>query len=135
MENIALYHQTGLAMGLAAALLLLQVLVADVAGVLAKHTPGEMPAVDHSKFHFRSTRAFSNMNETIAVFILFALIGILSGANAVWLSRFAWVYLLARSAYAICYWMNWKLARSVMFGFSVLGLIGLGIVMAGGLMH
>lgn len=135
MENIALYHNTGLAMGLAGGIIFLQLLVADIAGMRVPHIPGAPIEVDHKSFLFRSHRALGNMNESIAVFILFTLVGILSGADPVWLGRFALGYAGGRAAYMLCYWFNFKMARSVFFGISLLALLGLGVVMTGGLLH
>jgi len=133
MENIALYHLTGLAMGAAGGLLLLQLLVADVTGFRGSHTPGATVTADHDNFLFRASRAHANMNESIAIFILFTLVGILSGADPVWLGRFALAYVALRAAYMLCYWFNIKTARSICFILSLLALLGLGIIMVGGL--
>ncbi|MBL1430354.1 MAG: MAPEG family protein [Robiginitomaculum sp.] len=132
MQDIAIYHQTGVAAAAAAFILFLSLLVADVAGVIAKKTPGDIAKADHSSFLFRSNRALGNMNESIAIFIIFALIGILSGADAKWLAYFAWVYVGARFAYLFCYWLNIKLVRSLCFGISLIGLGGMGYVMVRG---
>jgi uncharacterized MAPEG superfamily protein len=134
MESIVAYHMTGLAMGAAGALLLLQLLVADVAGMKVSRTPGAPIEPDHESFLFRASRAIGNMNESVSIFIIFTLVGILSAADPLWLGRIAWVYVIARTAYMLCYWLNIKLMRSVFFGVSLVSLLGLGAVMAGGLM-
>ncbi len=135
MENIAAYHLTGLAMGAAGGLLLLQLLVADIAGMRVPHIPGAPIKPDHKNFLFRASRALGNMNESISIFILFTVVGILSGADPVWLGRLAVIYVAMRTAYMLCYWLNIKLARSACFGGALLALIGLGVVMTGGLLH
>ena len=135
MENIAMFHTTGLAMGMAGGLLFLQLLVADMASIKGAHKPGAPIEANHDSFLFRSSRALANMNESIAIFILFTIVGILSGADPLWLGRFALFYVAARAAYMVCYWFNIKLARSVCFGLSALALLGLGVVMTGGLIH
>lgn len=135
MEEIAAYHQTGLAMGIAGGLLFLQLLVTDLAGWRAGHTPGAPVPANHDHFIFRATRSTANMNESVAIFILFTLIGILSKSDPLWLGRMATLYVTMRGAYMLCYWFNIKLARSVFFGISLLALLGLGIVMVGGLVH
>ncbi len=135
MENIAAYHLTGLAMGAAGGLLLLQLLVADVAGIRASHTPGTPVEPDHNIFLFRAARALANMNESMAIFILFTMVGILSGADSVWLGRFAALYVAMRTLYMLCYWLNIKLARSTCFLGALIALFGLGAVMTGGLLH
>ena len=134
MESIVAYHISGVAMGAAGALLLLQLLVADIAGMKVPHTPGAPIEPDHNNFIFRAHRALGNMNESIAIFIIFTLVGILSAADPVWLGRLAWVYIAARTAYMLCYWFNIKLMRSGFFGISLLVLLGLGWVMMRGLM-
>ncbi len=133
MESISAYHLTGIAMAAAGGLLLLQLLVADMAGMRAKQMPGMPIEPNHENFLFRASRSLANMNESIAIFIIFALIGILSGADAKWLGLGAWIYIAARTAYMLCYWFNIKLMRSVFFGISLLALLGLGVVMVGGL--
>lgn len=133
MENIAAYHLTGIAMGLTGGLLLLQLLVSDVAGMKVSRVPGAPIEPDHSNFLYRASRTMGNMNESIAIFIIFTLVGILSGADPVWLGRFAILYVIARALYALCYWFNIKLPRSIFFGVSMIALLGLGVIMAGGL--
>jgi len=135
MENIALYHHTGIAMGIAGGLIFIQLLVADIAGMREPHTPGAPIKADHNSFIFRSHRTLGNMNESIAVFILFTLVGILSGADPQWLGRFALGYTGARTVYMLCYWFNLQMVRSIFFGLSLLALLGLGLIMTGGLLH
>lgn len=134
MESIVAYHLTGLAMGAAGGLLFLQLLVADVAGMKASRIPGAPIEPDHDSFLFRASRALGNMNESVSIFIIFTLVGILSTADPIWLGRLAWLYIVARAAYMLCYWFNIKLMRSVFFAISFLALLGLGVVMAGGLL-
>ncbi|MCF6219882.1 MAG: MAPEG family protein [Robiginitomaculum sp.] len=134
MEQIAAYHLTGVAMAAAGALMLLQLLVADAAAIKAKHIPGTPVEPNHENFLFRASRSLANMNESVAVFIIFALVGILSAADPLWLGRLAWVYIAARAAYMLCYWFNIKLMRSVFFGISLFALLGLGGIMGRGLM-
>jgi|GEM_PF-3408566 len=135
MEIFAAYHNVGLAMGLAGGLLLLQLLVADIAGMRVPHIPGAPIEANHKSFIFRASRALGNMNESVAIFILFAIVGIMSASDPLWLGRLALVYTGARAAYMLCYWFNIKLARSAFFGVSLLALLGMGVIMAGGLMH
>lgn len=134
MESIVAYHMTGIAMGIAGVLLFIQLLVADIAGMKVPRIPGAPIEVDHNSFLFRASRALGNMNESVSIFIIFTLVGILSAADPIWLGRLAWLYIVARAAYMLCYWFNTKLMRSVFFGISFLALLGLGIIMAGGLM-
>lgn len=134
MEQIAAYHMTGVAMAAAGILLFVQLLVADIAGMRVPHIPGAPIEPDHSNFIFRAHRALGNMNESVGIFIIFALVGILSAADPLWLGRIALGYIAARTGYMLCYWFNIKLMRSVFFGLSLLALLGLGGVMAGGLL-
>lgn len=133
MENISAYHLTGLAMGLTGGLLFLQLLVADIAGMKGSRVPGAPIEPDHNNFLYRASRTMGNMNESVAIFIIFTLVGILSGADPVWLGRFALLYVGARALFTVCYWFNIKLLRSVCFGVSLIALLGLGVIMAGGL--
>ena len=134
MEALSAYHSTGLAMAAAGILLFVQLLVADIAGMKVPHIPGAPIEPNHDNFIFRAHRALGNMNESVSIFIIFALVGILSGGEAIWLARAAWVYIGARTAYMICYWFNIKLARSAFFGLSLLSLLALGAVMVQGLL-
>jgi len=134
MEIFADYHMTGAAMAAAGVLLFIQLLVADVAGMKVPHIPGAPIEPDHNNFIFRAHRALGNMNESVSIFIIFTLVGILSAADPLWLGRLAWVYIAARAAYMLCYWFNIKLMRSVFFGISLLALLGLGGIMVRGLM-
>ena len=135
MEFLLPYHNVGIALGAAGGLLVLQLLVADIAGIKAGHTPGMAVNAGHDSFFFRATRALANMNESIAIFIIFAVVGMLSGSNPVWLGRWAGLYIAARTAYMLCYWFNIKLARSAFFAVAFVGLVGMGVVMTGGLLH
>ena len=128
MEIATLYHFTIAALAAAGGLQLIQLLIADVAGIKNGHNPGVTIKADHDKFHFRSARTVANMNESVAIFILFALAGILAGADPAWLGRLAWGYTLARVLYAVCYWFNIKKLRSTMFGISLLALAGMGVI-------
>ena len=96
MENLAIYYSTLIAIAASGILLFLSLLVADIAGIVAKKIPGSVVEADHEWFVFRSNRALGNLNESIAIFIIFALIGILGGSDAKWLAYFAWGYVVAR---------------------------------------
>jgi len=108
-----------------AVLLLTQVLVADVASVRAKHVPGTPVEASHDNFLFRASRAVANTNETIAIYIVVVLFCLFSGASADYTAYFSWGYVVARTAYAVCYYFNLKLLRSVCFGISLLSLSAL----------
>ncbi len=108
-----------------AVLLLTQVLVADVASVRAKHVPGTPVEASHDNFLFRASRAVANTNETIAIYIVVVLFCLFSGASADYTAYFSWGYVVARTAYAACYYFNLKLLRSVCFAISLLSLSAL----------
>jgi uncharacterized MAPEG superfamily protein len=128
MEFIEPYKITILVMGLAGLTLFLQLMVVDVIGIKTKHTPGHPISADHNNTHFRVSRALSNTNESVAIFILFVLFAILSSANAQWLNISAVVYLVGRIAHMLFYYLNLKLFRSVSFGVSLIGLIAMFVI-------
>lgn len=129
MESFVLYDLTIKAMTAAGVLQFVQLLVSDGAGLKSGHKPGGNIEANHKSFHFRSVRTVANMNESIAIFILFAVGGILAGANPEHLGLFAVGYVGARAIYVLCYWFNFKLSRSVIFGVSLLMLLGMGITL------
>ncbi|HYC00884.1 MAG TPA: MAPEG family protein [Candidatus Limnocylindrales bacterium] len=125
---IAPYAATVWAMGMTGALILLQLVVLDVAGIRTGHVPGSTVTADHGNFLFRATRAHANINESIAAFILLALFGVLSGASPWWMNTLAWVYLVARVAHMLCYYAGAQIPRSISFGISMTALVGMLIV-------
>ena len=125
MDMFLDYQPTILVMGLSGLLLLVQVLIADVASIKAKHTPGYPVAPDHGSFLFRATRVYNNANETIAAFVLIALFGMLSGADASYLNGFAVAYFVGRVIHMLCYYAKLGLPRSLAFVLSVVGLVGM----------
>jgi uncharacterized MAPEG superfamily protein len=127
-ESLALYVPTIWALGASGALLLVQLLIADLAGVKARHRPGTPVEANHGNFLFRATRAHANTNESIAAFILLALFGMLSAASSAWLNALSWAYVLARSAHMLFYYAGFQLPRSIVFGASLLALFGMLIV-------
>lgn len=125
MIEVSPYMPTIWAMAAMGSLLLVQVLVVDLAGIRSGHKPGTPVEADTSSFLFRATRAHANTNESIAIFILFALVGVLCGVPADWLNYAAWGYLVSRVVHMLAYYVNWSLARSIAFGFSLAGLFGM----------
>lgn len=129
-EIFAPYQTAILCLGLMSGLLIVQILVADVVAIARKHTPG-MPIDDgHDNFLFRSARTAANSNETLAAFIGSLLFCILIGADATWVNGLTALYLAGRLGHMICYYLNWKLARSAIFALtviSILGLVGTGL--------
>lgn len=125
MEYLASYSITILTMAGVGFILLLQLIILDVVGIKAKHTPGHAIEPNHNDFIFRASRAHANTNESIAIYILFAIFGILSSANPLWLNVFSGTYLLGRTGHMLCYYAGISLARSICFGISIAGLLGM----------
>ena len=67
------YQLTIACLGLAGALLVVQLLVVDVVGLRRAHPPGTPIEPDQNDFLFRATRAHANTNESIAAFALLAI--------------------------------------------------------------
>lgn len=108
-------------------LLLVQLLVADVAGIRAGHTPGTAVPDDHGQFHFRSVRALGNSNESVGLFLLIAVPAVLL-VESDWLVPLLWAWVGARAGHMACYYANLQIARSVSFGLSLLALGGLALM-------
>jgi uncharacterized MAPEG superfamily protein len=125
------YAPTVLAMGVNAALFLVQILVVDFAGIKARHVPGTPVPADHGSFLFRAVRAHANTNESLAGFVLLALFGMLSGAPALAFNLVAWTYVLGRAGHMACYYADLRTARSMFFG---VGLAALLVMLALGLL-
>jgi len=119
------YHATIAALIAAGLLVLLQLIVADIAAIRARHTAGTPVPADFSRFYFRASRAHANTNESVAAFIAFALAGLFLSANALWLGILSWSYIACRVAHMLAYYANWKTARSTAFGLSLLALLGM----------
>jgi uncharacterized MAPEG superfamily protein len=122
------YRATVAAMGTMGGLLLLQMIVADVAGMRAGHVPGAAVSGGHDDFFFRAFRAHANTNETLGAFILLALFGILRTASPWGLNVCATVYVAARMAHMLCYYADIKLMRSASFVVAFLALVGMLVV-------
>ena len=127
-EWLVPYMSTVWALGVSGALLLIQLLVVDLAGIKARHRPGTPVEADHGDFLFRATRAHANTNESIAAFVLLVLFGVLSAASPIWLNALSWVYVVARVAHMVCYYAGFQLPRSVAFGVGLVALFGMLIV-------
>ncbi len=125
MEQLEPYKMTILMLGLSGFLLLVQLLVADVVGILRKQIPGYPVNVDHDDLLFRVARAHANNNESVAAFVLFAAFGIASGASPEMLNAFSLTYFLGRLAHMIFYYSGLSTLRSISFGLSVVGLLGM----------
>lgn len=123
MEFISPYQTTVLVLGLSALLFLIQLTIADVLSIRAKHTPGFAIEQDHGQLLFRTHRAFANSNETIGILLLLTSFGILSGASPDWLNAAAIIYFIGRVLHMVFYYLNLALMRSIAFSISYIGFV------------
>ena len=130
MELFSPYIPTIWAMGATGFLMLIQLLVADLAGVKSHHKPGTPVAPDTESFFFRATRSHANTNESVAIFVLLAVSGLFSSAAPEWLNVAAWVYVTARTVHMLSYYANRARLRSVAFGVSLVALFGMATIIA-----
>jgi uncharacterized MAPEG superfamily protein len=107
---------------------LVQTLVADLAMVRARHTPGMPIASGHGDFLFRASRAHANTNESLAAFVVLSLAAMLLGASPAWTNGFGWGFALARVGHMLAYYADQRLFRSVAFAVGFACLLGLLIV-------
>ena len=128
MTYLVNYETTILVIGLIGLMLLVQLLVADVAGIRSGKTPGFSTGPDHGSFLFRAERAFLNTNETVTIFLLFAGFAILSSASPSWLNSLSLTYGVSRLLHMLLYYFDVKLPRSAVFATSLLALAGMFIV-------
>lgn len=119
------YEITVLSWGALGLLLLVQLIVADVVGIRAKHPPGAPVPADHGNLLFRTTRTVSNTNESIAIYIVLVLFCIFSGADAAYTGYLSWGFVASRAAYALCYFFDQRTLRSICFGVSLVVLVAL----------
>lgn len=125
MDISQTYSLALLALGAMALLMLVQLLVADVIGIRAKHVPGTPVPADHASLQFRATRTVANTNESIAIFIAALLFCLLSGASPHATAYAAWAFVACRFVYAIFYYANLQTLRSVIFAGAVASLVAL----------
>ncbi|QFU75155.1 MAPEG family protein [Halioglobus maricola] len=125
MDLAHTYSMAISALGALAILMFCQLLVADVVGLRSRHIPGSAVPADHENPLFRASRTVANTNESIAIFILAILFCMLCGAPASATAYAAWAFVVARCLYAVCYYLNLQILRSVMFGISLLALTAL----------
>jgi uncharacterized MAPEG superfamily protein len=125
---LAPYSLTAYAMLATATLLLIQLLVLDLAGIKARHIPGTPVQPDHSSFLFRATRTHANTNESVAAFVLLAVVAIFTAASPAWVNACAWLYVAGRLGHMLCYYADLRLVRSVAFAVSLMALFSLLVV-------
>ena len=128
IETITPYTTTALCFLAMGGLLLVQLLVADVAGLVKGHVPGSALTTSHESFHFRSTRAFANTNESLLAFVLLAACGIAFEASVYWVNTLSLAYVGSRVAHMLLYWLGFGPLRSVAFVVCLAAMIGLLIV-------
>ena len=125
MELFELYKATILMLGLMGLISIIQLLVVDLIALKEKHTPGFPVEPNHESSLFRAVRAQSNTNESISVFILLVIFGILSSANPEWINNFSIAYFIGRVGHMIFYYLGFGLARSIAFSVSLIALLGM----------
>ncbi len=125
MEIFELYKTTILMVGLMGLILIIQLLVVDMIAIKQKHTPGFPVEPNHDSSLFRSVRAQSNTNESISIFILLVIFGILSSADPEWLNNFSIAYFVGRVGHMFFYYLGIGLARSIAFSVSLIALLGM----------
>ena len=130
MEFLFPYNSALTACVVLAGLMFMQVLIADFAGIKAKHVPGMPVSEGHGSFLFRATRALANTNETLGLFLLLLVAALFLRADATWVNGLVWTYVAARAAHMACYYARWGLPRSVAFGLGLLAQFGLLVVCA-----
>ena len=108
-----------------AGLLIVQLVVADVVGLRKGHMPGTAVTTSHSDFHFRAVRAHANTNESLCAFIILAACAVALQADPNWTNLSAALYAGSRTLHTLVYWAGLAKIRSVAFGLSLVGLLGL----------
>ena len=119
------YAGAFLSVGLIGGLLLIQLLVADALGILAKRTPGTPIEADHGLLLFRAHRAHANTNESVAAFICLTIFSVAVSAPAAWLNALCWIYVVGRIGHMLFYYANLQILRSIAFAVGILALIGI----------
>ncbi len=125
LEYFEAYKITILTVGAMGFISIIQLFIVDLVSLKEKHTPGFPVIPDHKSFLFRATRAQSNTNESIAIFILLVLFGMFSSANPEWLNNLSILYVIGRVGHMLFYYFAMALARTLAFSLSLLGLIGM----------
>lgn len=122
MEIFEAYSTTVIALGALVILLFGQLLAADVVGIKRKHVPGSSVPVDHDDLLFRVTRTVANSNESLGLFVITLIFSVMSLASPTLVAHAVWAYTLSRLLYAVCYYLNLKILRSVIFGVSLISI-------------
>ena len=122
------YATAILSFGVIGGLLLIQLLVADVLGIVKGHTPGTSIENNHESILFRAVRAHANTNETIAAFIVLVLFAIVLSAEPKWVNNLCIAYVTGRIGHMCCYYADLRKLRSVFFVVSFVALLGIFLV-------
>ena len=122
------YHNSILILGLTGALSLLQLLLFDLMAIKLKHTPGHPVENNHRNILFRLSRAHANTNETMGALILLFLFTLFTNADPLWVNRLMGAYFLSRVAHMFFYYLGWSMWRGIVFGLSLLSMIGLFVI-------
>lgn len=125
---LAAYGQALAGLLVLAVLVTVQFLVADVAGIRARHVPGMPVTSGHKDFFFRANRAIGNTNEQLPLFLLIVLPAMLIGARPAWIAIGVWVFVAARAAHMAFYYADLRALRSTAFTIGTLAQIGLLVV-------
>ena len=122
-EALAPYHTAVVALGMLGFLYLVQLLVADVAGITRRHTPGMPVDAGHDDFLFRAVRAHANTSESIGAVILIAGFAIACAATPSAVNLGLSAFVVFRLIHMLAYYLDVRILRSVAFGLGVLSLI------------
>jgi uncharacterized MAPEG superfamily protein len=120
MDVFEAYQSAVAALGAAVLLMFVQLIAADVIGIKNKHIPGSTIPSNHNLLLFRASRVVANTNESIGIFVLAFLFSVMSGAAAHIVAYSAWGFVFARLIYAVFYYLNLKILRSISFVFILL---------------
>lgn len=123
MIGLEAYATTAWLLAAMAFVTVVQVLVADVARVRARHTPGVAINTGPSDFVWRADRAHANTLENLPPFVVAVLAAVLVGADADAVAIAAGVFVAARVVHMLAYYRGLPLIRTAGF---VAGLIAIG---------
>ena len=118
-EVMATYRSAVTGLGVFGALYVVQLLVADVVGVLRKHTPGTGVPEDPGDLLFRAHRAHANTTESVGALILIAGFAIAAGGDPAWVNATVWAYVGVRVVHMAAYYADVRLLRSIAFALGV----------------
>ncbi len=122
------YQWSILIVGLTAMLSIVQLLAFDFMAIKQRHPPGHPVTNDHNSLLFRLSRAHANMNETMGAMILLFLFVLFTSADPRWVNGLMGFYFICRLLHMVFYYAGQAALRGVVFGISLLALIGLFVV-------